>query len=85
MTLSPTALNKILDETLVEFKLPFDCVIVALLPATVIMIIFLCPTKRPAERVSDAVPLAVFKSDTSISSSSALEPPAPVMVSLAEP
>ena len=33
--------NLILDGTLVEFKLPFDCVIVALLPATVIMIIFL--------------------------------------------
>ena len=49
------------------------------------MIIFLCPTKRPAERVSDAVPLAVFKSDTSTSSSSALEPPAPVMVSVDEP
>ena len=49
------------------------------------MIIFLCPTKRPAERVSDAVPLAVFKSDTSISSSNALEPPAPVMVSVDEP
>ena len=49
------------------------------------MIIFLCPTKRPAARVSPAVPLAVFRSDTSISLSNALEPPAPVMVSVDEP
>ena len=85
ITLSPTALNKILDGTLVEFKLPFDCVIVALLPATVIIIIFLWPTKRPAARVSDAVPLPVFRSYTSVSLSNALEPPAPVMVSVDEP
>ena len=77
--------NLILDGTLVEFRLPFDCVIVALLPATVIMIIFLWPTKRPAARVSVAVPLPVFRSDTSVSLSNALEPPAPVIVSVDEP